>query len=102
MGFYTLNDHAFSEGVHGLLGQFFHGVDYEISDIHRTDDPSKPDATMKVKNKLLTVTRGIQRDYRDGNTNNSEVPCWFVHHNAEGLIDGNATDYIVQDIFSIV
>ncbi|XP_040215311.1 inter-alpha-trypsin inhibitor heavy chain H3-like isoform X2 [Rana temporaria] len=102
LGFYTLNDHAFSEGVHGLLGQFFHGVDYEISDIHSTDDPSKPDATMKVKNKLLTVTRGIQKNYRDGNTDNSEVPCWFVHHNAEGLIDGKATDYIVQDIFSIV
>ncbi|XP_077308313.1 inter-alpha-trypsin inhibitor heavy chain H3-like isoform X1 [Lithobates pipiens] len=102
LGFYTLNDHAFSEGVHGLLGQFFHGVDYEISDIHSTDDPRKPDATMKVKNKLLTVTRGIKRDYRDGNTDNSEVPCWFVHNNAEGLIDGNATDYIVQDIFSIV
>ncbi|KAG9483686.1 hypothetical protein GDO78_009550 [Eleutherodactylus coqui] len=57
LGFYTLDDHTFSEGVHGLLGQFFHGIDYEISNVHKTDNPDKPDATMKVKNKLLTVTR---------------------------------------------
>nr|DBA18731.1 TPA: hypothetical protein GDO54_016943 [Pyxicephalus adspersus] len=101
LGFYTIDDHAFSEEVHGLLGQFFHGVDYEISDIHSTADPNKPDATMKVKNKLLTVTRGIQKDYRDGSADNNEIPCWFVHSNAEGLIDGTHTDYIVQDIFSI-
>ncbi|XP_018412676.1 PREDICTED: inter-alpha-trypsin inhibitor heavy chain H3-like [Nanorana parkeri] len=102
LGFYTLNDRAFSEGVHGLLGQFFHGVDYEISNIHNTADPNKPDATMKVKNKLLTVTRGIQKDYRDDSTDSNEIPCWFVHSSGEGLIDGTHTDYIVQDIFSIV
>ncbi|XP_075039206.1 inter-alpha-trypsin inhibitor heavy chain H3-like isoform X4 [Mixophyes fleayi] len=57
LGFYTLDDHTFSEGVHGLLGQFFHGINYEISNVHNTENPEKPDATMKVKNKMLTVTR---------------------------------------------
>ncbi|XP_063796690.1 inter-alpha-trypsin inhibitor heavy chain H3 [Pseudophryne corroboree] len=101
LGFYTLDDHTFSAGVHGLLGQFFHGINYEISNIHKTDNPEKPDATMKVKNKLLTVTRGVQNDYRKDPRNGSKVPCWFVHSNAEGLIDGNHKDYIVPDIFSI-
>ncbi|XP_073430398.1 inter-alpha-trypsin inhibitor heavy chain H3-like isoform X2 [Dendrobates tinctorius] len=101
LGFYTLDDHKFTEGVHGLLGQFFHGINYEISNVHETDNPEKPDATMKVKNKLLTVTRGVQRDYRKDHKNGKKVPCWFVHFNGEGLIDGNHTDYIVPDIFSI-
>ncbi|XP_073500561.1 inter-alpha-trypsin inhibitor heavy chain H3-like [Phyllobates terribilis] len=101
LGFYTLDNHKFSEGVHGLLGQFFHGINYEISNIHNTDDPDKPDATMKVKNKLLTVTRGAQRDYRKDHKNGNKVPCWFVHFNGEGLIDGTHADYIVPDIFSI-
>lgn len=84
-----------------LQGQFFHGIDYEISNVHKTDNPNKPDATMKVKNKLLTVTRGLQRDYRKDPKNGIKIPCWFVHFNGEGLIDGTHTDYIVPDIFSI-
>ncbi|XP_018417989.1 PREDICTED: inter-alpha-trypsin inhibitor heavy chain H3-like [Nanorana parkeri] len=101
LGFYTLDDHMFSTEVHGLLGQFFHGIDYEISDIHETEIPNKLDATMKVKTKLLTVTRGVQRDYRKDHYKGSKVACWFVHSNGEGLIDGTHTDYIVPDIFSI-
>ncbi|XP_040262791.1 inter-alpha-trypsin inhibitor heavy chain H3-like isoform X2 [Bufo bufo] len=101
LGFYTLDDHTFSKGVHGLLGQFFHGINFEISNIHETENPDKPDATMKVKNKLLTVTRGAQRDYRKDHKNGIKIPCWFVHFNGEGLIDGTHTDYIVPDIFSI-
>ncbi|PIO40314.1 hypothetical protein AB205_0053520, partial [Aquarana catesbeiana] len=83
------------------LGQFFHGIDYEISNIHETKNPDKPDATMKVKNKLLTVTRGSQKDYKSDYRNGKKVPCWFVHSNAEGLIDGTHKDYIVSDIFYI-
>ncbi|XP_069823203.1 inter-alpha-trypsin inhibitor heavy chain H3-like isoform X2 [Dendropsophus ebraccatus] len=101
LGFYTLDHHTFSPEVHGLLGQFFHGIDYEISNVHKTDNPYKPDATMKVKNKLLTVTRGVQRDYRKDLRNGIKIPCWFVHFNGKGLIDGTHTDYIVPDIFSI-
>ncbi|KAG8556804.1 hypothetical protein GDO81_018211 [Engystomops pustulosus] len=101
LGFYTLDDHKFSKGVHGILGQFFHGIDYEISNIHKTTDPEKPDATMKVKDKLLTVTRGMQRDYIYGSRDYSMVPCWFVHSNGDGLIEGSHTDYIVQDIFTV-
>ncbi|XP_056380156.1 inter-alpha-trypsin inhibitor heavy chain H3-like isoform X2 [Hyla sarda] len=100
LGFYTLDDHTFSEGVHGLLGQFFHGINYEISNVNKTDNPDKPDATMKVKNKLLTVTRGAQKDYRKDHKNGIKIPCWFVHNNGKGLIDGTHTDYIVPDIFS--
>ncbi|XP_075039216.1 inter-alpha-trypsin inhibitor heavy chain H3-like isoform X2 [Mixophyes fleayi] len=101
LGFYTLDDHKFSGGVHGLLGQFFHGIDYEIFEVHKSDKTEKPDATMLVKNKLLTVTRDTQKDYREDPHNGSKVPCWFVHSNGEGLIDGSKKDYIVPDIFSI-
>ncbi|XP_073430216.1 inter-alpha-trypsin inhibitor heavy chain H3-like [Dendrobates tinctorius] len=98
LGFYTLDDDKFSKRVHGLLGQFFYGIDYDIFNIHPTSDPNKPDATMKVKDKLIIVTRGTQRDYMDGSTDD-KVSCWFVHFNGEGLIDGSHTDYIVEDIF---
>ncbi|XP_068108914.1 inter-alpha-trypsin inhibitor heavy chain H3-like [Hyperolius riggenbachi] len=82
-------------------GQFFHGIDYEISNIRKTKNAEEPDATMKVKNRLLTVTRGVQRDYRRDPRNGGKVACWFAHNNGEGLIDGTHEDYIVPDIFSI-
>ncbi|OCT58116.1 hypothetical protein XELAEV_18002611mg [Xenopus laevis] len=100
LGFYTMDNHKFSERVHGLLGQFYHGVDYDISNIHKTADPQKPDATMRVKDSLLTVTRGSQRDYSKDPRSGSKVQCWFVHNNGEGLIDGVHADYIVPDLFS--
>ncbi|KAM9324458.1 inter-alpha-trypsin inhibitor heavy chain H3-like [Gastrophryne carolinensis] len=101
LGFYTIDHHKFSAGVHGLLGQFFHGIDYEISNIHKTKNPDKPNATMKVKNTLITVTRGVQRDYRNNHRDGNKIACWFVHSNGEGLIDGTHKDYIVPNIFSI-
>ncbi|CAH2313278.1 inter-alpha-trypsin inhibitor heavy chain H3-like [Pelobates cultripes] len=101
LGFYTLDNHKFSTSVHGLLGQFFHGIDFEISNVHNSSDPAKPDASMFVKNRLLTVTRGSQKDYMKDAINGSKVPCWFVHYNGQGLIDGNHTDYIVPSLFSM-
>uniref|UniRef100_K7E9C2 Inter-alpha-trypsin inhibitor heavy chain H3 n=1 Tax=Ornithorhynchus anatinus TaxID=9258 RepID=K7E9C2_ORNAN len=99
LGLYTVDSHRMSEQTHGLLGQFFHPIDFEVFDVRPGSDPSKPDATMMVKNHKLTVTRGWQKDYRKDPRHGSEVPCWFVHNNGAGLIDGNHTDYIVSDIF---
>lgn len=100
LGFYTLDDYAFSEGVHGLLGQFFHGIDYEISNLHKNEKLGKQAATMKVKNNLLTVTRSSEKDYRSNPRNGTKTPCWFVNCNGKGLIDGTPKDYIMADIFN--
>ncbi|XP_025128212.2 inter-alpha-trypsin inhibitor heavy chain H1 isoform X2 [Bubalus bubalis] len=80
-------------------GQFFHPFDYKVSDLHPGSDPTKTDATMVVKNRRLTVTRGSQKDYRKDPRHGAEVTCWFIHNNGDGLIDGVHTDYIVPDIF---
>ncbi|XP_038596066.1 inter-alpha-trypsin inhibitor heavy chain H3-like [Tachyglossus aculeatus] len=99
LGLYTVDSHRMSVQTHGLLGQFFHPIDFEVFDVRPGSDPSKPDATMMVKNHKLTVTRGWQKDYRKDPRHGSEVPCWFIHNNGAGLIDGSHTDYIVSDIF---
>ncbi|XP_053152800.1 inter-alpha-trypsin inhibitor heavy chain H3-like [Hemicordylus capensis] len=99
LGFYTMNNHRLSEQTHGLLGQFFRSIDFSILEIHPGSDPEKPDATMIVKSNLLTVTRGWQKDYKDDVRHGVNVPCWFIHNNGEGLIDGVHTDYIVPSIF---
>ncbi|KAF4023983.1 hypothetical protein G4228_015868 [Cervus hanglu yarkandensis] len=99
LGFYVLDSHRMSAQTHGLLGQFFHPFDYKVSDLHPGSDPTKTDATMVVKNRRLTVTRGLQKDYRKDPRHGAEVTCWFIHNNGDGLIDGVHTDYIVPDIF---
>ncbi|XP_057562679.1 inter-alpha-trypsin inhibitor heavy chain H1 [Hippopotamus amphibius kiboko] len=99
LGFYVLDSHRMSARTHGLLGQFFHPFDYKVSDLHPGSDPTKTDATMVVKNRRLTVTRGVQKDYSKDPRHGAEVTCWFIHNNADGLIDGVHTDYIVPDIF---
>ncbi|KAJ6667713.1 hypothetical protein lerEdw1_016034 [Lerista edwardsae] len=99
LGFYTLDSHRLSEQTHGLLGQFFHPIDFSILEVHPGSDPEKPDATMIVKNNQLVVTRGWQKDYRNDAQHGVNIPCWFIHNNGEGLIDGIHTDYIVPSIF---
>ncbi|XP_066206507.1 inter-alpha-trypsin inhibitor heavy chain H3 [Saccopteryx leptura] len=99
LGFYVVDSHRMSSQTHGLLGQFFHPFDFKVSDIHPDSDPTKPHATMVVKNHQLTVTRGSQRDYRKDANNGTKVACWFVHNNGQGLIDGVHSDYIVSNLF---
>ncbi|XP_076985126.1 inter-alpha-trypsin inhibitor heavy chain H3 [Tamandua tetradactyla] len=99
LGFYVLDSHRLSAQTHGLLGQFFHPFDFKVSDIRPGSDPTKPDATMVVKNHRLTVTRGSQKDYGKGASVGTKVACWFIHNNGEGLIDGVHTDYIVPTLF---
>lgn len=99
LGLYVIDGHLMSAQTHGLLGQFFHPFDYQVSDVHPGSDPTKPDATMLVKNHQLTVTRGSQKDYRKDVSNGRKVACWFVHNNGQGLIDGDHRDYIVPALF---
>ncbi|NWJ02154.1 ITIH3 inhibitor, partial [Crypturellus undulatus] len=99
LGLYTLDSGKLSKQTHGLLGQFFHPIDFTILEIHPGSDPKKPDATMIIKNNELIVTRGWQKDYRKDPKNGTDIPCWFVHNNGAGLIDGVHTDYIVSSLF---
>ncbi|TNM88584.1 hypothetical protein fugu_004838 [Takifugu bimaculatus] len=39
------------------FGQFYHGIEYEVSDLRPGEVPEKPDATMFVKGQQLNVTR---------------------------------------------
>ncbi|XP_051931896.1 inter-alpha-trypsin inhibitor heavy chain H3a [Hippocampus zosterae] len=102
LGFYTLDTHLLSPSVHGLLGQFYHGIEYEVSNLRPGEVPEKPDATMHVKGRELNVTRGWQRDFRSDAKTGENVPCWFIHRNGTGLIDGEASDYIVSGLFKTV
>ncbi|XP_065097819.1 inter-alpha-trypsin inhibitor heavy chain H3 [Paramisgurnus dabryanus] len=102
LGFYTLDSHLLSKSVHGLLGQFYHGVNFEVSGLIPGTDPGKQDAIMFVKGKKLTVTRGLQKDFRQDVKNGENVPCWFIHNNGIGLLDGLHTDYIVSDLFKTI
>ncbi|XP_070793134.1 inter-alpha-trypsin inhibitor heavy chain H3-like [Pituophis catenifer annectens] len=99
LGFYMIDSHRLSEQTHGLLGQFFHPIDFDILEVHPGSDPEKLDATMIVKNNQLTVTRGWQKDYVADIQQGANIPCWLIHNNGDGLIDGNHTDYIVPSIF---
>ncbi|XP_076607588.1 inter-alpha-trypsin inhibitor heavy chain H3-like [Chaetodon auriga] len=99
LGFYTLDSHLLSPSVHGLLGQFYHGIEYEVTDLRPGEVPEKPDATMFVKGQELNVTRGWQRDFRRDVKNGENVPCWFIHNNGTGLLDGDAADYVVSGLF---
>ncbi|KAM8866968.1 inter-alpha-trypsin inhibitor heavy chain H3-like [Synchiropus picturatus] len=99
LGFYTVDSHLMSPTVHGLLGQFYRGVQYEVMNLREGEVPEKPDATMFVKGHQLNVTRGWQRDFRRNLKNGESVPCWFVHNNGTGLVDGSAEDYVVSGLF---
>uniref|UniRef100_UPI003AAD0594 inter-alpha-trypsin inhibitor heavy chain H3-like isoform X1 n=2 Tax=Centroberyx gerrardi TaxID=166262 RepID=UPI003AAD0594 len=102
LGFYTLDSHLLSPAVHGLLGQFYHGVEFEVGHQHPGELPEKQEATMYVKGQALTVTRHWQRDFSRDVKDGENVACWFVDSDGAGLIDGRASDYIVSGLFKTV
>uniref|UniRef100_A0AAY4D0V4 Inter-alpha-trypsin inhibitor heavy chain C-terminal domain-containing protein n=1 Tax=Denticeps clupeoides TaxID=299321 RepID=A0AAY4D0V4_9TELE len=99
LGFYTIDSHLFSTRVHGLLGQFYHGVQFEVGELHAGKDANKPSATMWVKGQEVTVFRGQQKDFRRDVKKGENVPCWFFRNNGTGIIDGSHEDYIVPGLF---
>ncbi|XP_059800887.1 inter-alpha-trypsin inhibitor heavy chain H3a [Hypanus sabinus] len=102
LGFYTLKGHQLSNKTHGLLGQFYNGVTAEVYNIHPGLDEGKPDATMIVKGNKLRVTRGYQRDFRLNPKQGVRIPCWFIHYNGKGFIDGTPADYVLSSLFDSV
>ncbi|XP_070759051.1 inter-alpha-trypsin inhibitor heavy chain H3-like [Enoplosus armatus] len=99
LGFYTLDSHHLSASIHGLLGQFYHGVEFEVADLRPGEVPENLDATMYVKGQTLNVTRHWQKDFSWHVENGESIPCWFVNNDGTGLIDGRASDYIVSGLF---
>uniref|UniRef100_A0AAQ4PXL6 Inter-alpha-trypsin inhibitor heavy chain H3 n=1 Tax=Gasterosteus aculeatus aculeatus TaxID=481459 RepID=A0AAQ4PXL6_GASAC len=99
LGFYTLDSHHMSASVHGLLGQFYHGVGFEVTELRPGDVQDKPDATMYVKGQTLNVTRHWQKDFSRVE-NGEDIPCWYFNNDGAGLVDGRASDYIVSGIFN--
>ncbi|XP_034442500.1 inter-alpha-trypsin inhibitor heavy chain H3-like isoform X2 [Hippoglossus hippoglossus] len=102
LGFYTLDSHHVSASVHGLLGQFYHGVEFEVTDLIPGDLQEKLDATMYVKGQAVNVTRHWQKDFSQDVKNGESIPCWFVDNDGAGLIDGRASDYIVSGLYKTI
>ncbi|XP_015417695.1 PREDICTED: inter-alpha-trypsin inhibitor heavy chain H3, partial [Myotis davidii] len=56
LGFYVLDSDKMSTKSHGLLGQFFRPLAFQVSDLNPGNDPSKIHAIMLVKKHRLAVT----------------------------------------------
>ncbi|XP_073324182.1 inter-alpha-trypsin inhibitor heavy chain H3-like isoform X2 [Pagrus major] len=102
LGFYTLDSHHMSASVHGLLGQFYHGVEFEVTDLRPGPHLENLDATMYVKGQTLNVTRHWQKDFSSHVKDGESIPCWFINNDGAGLIDGRASDYTVSGLFKTV
>ncbi|XP_060135193.1 inter-alpha-trypsin inhibitor heavy chain H2 isoform X2 [Zootoca vivipara] len=100
LGIYVPPASNFSSSVHGLIGQFMLEPDVHIYNERPGQDPGKADATMEVKGHKLTVTRGVQKDYRLDRVFGSSVRCWFVHNSGKGFLDGHYRDYLVPTLYS--
>ncbi|XP_038597300.1 inter-alpha-trypsin inhibitor heavy chain H2 [Tachyglossus aculeatus] len=102
LGIYIPPTNKFSSSVHGLIGQFIPEPEVLIYNERPGRDPKKPEASMDVKGHKLTVTRGLQKDYRTDIILGTDVPCWFVHNNGKGFIDGHYKDYLVPQLYSFL
>ncbi|XP_061494282.1 inter-alpha-trypsin inhibitor heavy chain H2 isoform X2 [Rhineura floridana] len=100
LGIYVPPANNFSSNVHGLIGQFALEPDVQIYNERPGQDPGKSEATMVVKGHKLTVTRGLQKDFRLDRVFGTGVHCWFVHNNGKGFLDGHYRDYLVPTLYS--
>nr|XP_006130694.1 inter-alpha-trypsin inhibitor heavy chain H2 [Pelodiscus sinensis] len=99
LGIYIPPTNWFSSSAHGLIGQFMSEPEVRIYNERPGRDPKKPEATMEVKGHKLTVTSGLQKDYRTDQVFGTNVHCWFVHNSGKGFIDGHYKDYIVPHLY---
>ncbi|XP_006150105.1 inter-alpha-trypsin inhibitor heavy chain H2 isoform X1 [Tupaia chinensis] len=102
LGIYIPPTNKFSPNVHGLIGQFMNEPKIRIFNERPGKDPKKPEASMEVKGRKLTVTRGVQKDYRTDIVLGTDVPCWFVHNSGKGFIDRHYKDYFVPQLYSFL
>uniref|UniRef100_A0A8C8Z322 Inter-alpha-trypsin inhibitor heavy chain 2 n=1 Tax=Prolemur simus TaxID=1328070 RepID=A0A8C8Z322_PROSS len=102
LGIYIPPTNKFSPKVHGLIGQFMQEPKIHIFNERPGKDPRKPEASMEVKGQKLTVSRGLQKDYRTDIVFGTDVPCWFVHNSGKGFIDGHYKDYFVPQLYSFL
>uniref|UniRef100_A0A2K6GTQ4 Inter-alpha-trypsin inhibitor heavy chain 2 n=1 Tax=Propithecus coquereli TaxID=379532 RepID=A0A2K6GTQ4_PROCO len=102
LGIYIPPTNKFSPKVHGLIGQFMQEPEIHIFNERPGKDPQKPEASMEVKGQKLTVSRGLQKDYRTDIVFGTDVPCWFVHNSGKGFIDGHYKDYFVPQLYSFL
>ncbi|XP_053114683.1 inter-alpha-trypsin inhibitor heavy chain H2 isoform X2 [Hemicordylus capensis] len=100
LGIYIPPTNNFSSSVHGLIGQFTLEPHVLIYNERPGQEPGKSGATMVVKGHKLTVTRGLQKDYRLDHVFGTAVRCWFVHNNGKGFLDGHYEDYLVPSLYS--
>uniref|UniRef100_A0A7M4DYA7 Inter-alpha-trypsin inhibitor heavy chain 2 n=1 Tax=Crocodylus porosus TaxID=8502 RepID=A0A7M4DYA7_CROPO len=101
LGIYIPPSNLYSSKAHGLIGKAWF---WEVSIFNEGpgQDPEKPKATMEFKGHKLTVTRGLQKDYRTDQVFGTDVQCWFVHNSGKGFIDGHYTDYLVPHLYSFL
>ncbi|XP_067391129.1 inter-alpha-trypsin inhibitor heavy chain H2 [Emydura macquarii macquarii] len=102
LGIYIPPTNQFSSSAHGLIGQFMLEPEVRIYNERPGQDPEKPEATMEVKGHKLTVTSGLQKDYRTDQVFGTKVHCWFVHNSGKGFIDGHYKDYFVPNLYSFL
>ncbi|XP_019399285.1 PREDICTED: inter-alpha-trypsin inhibitor heavy chain H2 [Crocodylus porosus] len=102
LGIYIPPSNLYSSKAHGLIGQFMPEPEVSIFNEGPGQDPEKPKATMEFKGHKLTVTRGLQKDYRTDQVFGTDVQCWFVHNSGKGFIDGHYTDYLVPHLYSFL
>uniref|UniRef100_A0A7M4DY99 Inter-alpha-trypsin inhibitor heavy chain 2 n=1 Tax=Crocodylus porosus TaxID=8502 RepID=A0A7M4DY99_CROPO len=100
LGIYIPPSNLYSSKAHGLIGKAWFWV--SIFNEGPGQDPEKPKATMEFKGHKLTVTRGLQKDYRTDQVFGTDVQCWFVHNSGKGFIDGHYTDYLVPHLYSFL
>uniref|UniRef100_A0A493TAV8 Inter-alpha-trypsin inhibitor heavy chain 2 n=1 Tax=Anas platyrhynchos platyrhynchos TaxID=8840 RepID=A0A493TAV8_ANAPP len=102
LGIYIPPENQLSPEAHGLIGQFASEPEVYIHHQRPGQIPEKPQATMEVKGNKLTVTRGLQKDYRTDRVFGTNVQCWFVHNSGKGFIDGHYKDYLVPHLYSFL
>ncbi|XP_071961230.1 uncharacterized protein [Antedon mediterranea] len=94
-GIYMEDARGFSDGLHGLMGQFEHAtVDVKVHPKTVQDEEQRGTLTIRghqIHTKLSGRTDSLRKHKKE---------CWKVEKNGLNLIQGHYTDYTRSDMFS--
>ncbi|XP_033119583.1 uncharacterized protein LOC117118951 [Anneissia japonica] len=95
LGIYMEDASGFSDGVHGIMGQFEHAT-AAVKRHPKGNEDTEQRGVLTIRGKEVNVKLSGRTD----SLRKQKKECWKVEKNGLGVIRGHYTDYIQSDLFS--
>ncbi|XP_053326264.1 inter-alpha-trypsin inhibitor heavy chain H3-like [Spea bombifrons] len=97
LGLYTEDVHQLSKNTYGILGQFYHYIPMEISNV--TYISKGIEATLSVRGKTTKVYGQQRKNYHQYALHGESTFCWFIEDGLTWLTGKSEDEFLVPTLY---